>query len=911
MSAMILFLVVGFAAPTAGQRTTGEIIGKISDSSGGVLPGVTVTLRGPALQGELVVVSSEAGLYRFPVVPPGMYELEYSLVGFNTLRRTEIPVVVGANLTLDVTMNLGAVAESITVSGAAPVVNLRTAQVATNFTSEVVRNLPVKRHSFFDIINSAPGVQQNSSLGTSTAATVFGSTNNAYLIDGTQIGSNSWLGTDAIDETQVLTLGASAQYGNVQGAVFNIVTRQGGNQLRGDANWYFLNQKLVSSNTKGLLNPNGTAVDGGRPYQLVQYRDVSGQVGGPVLTDKFWFFGSVAYNTNWDAQPNTDPAFPIKSDEKRIFWKLTYSINSNHRLMVGYADDYYLLPQNVTPFVAPSTVIKNHGHNPTPNWVYTGVLSDRTLVEARLSGVYNKTSNDPLFGGASRLTRYTDSDASYVTGGVTSTAGSRTWTKGGQVKISHTADRFLGGNHAVDVGLQYMSNGNEAFTFTNDAVRFFSSTLRQATVTTKLPQLTGTSMVTWGTYIDDTLRLGDRVTMNLGVRYDQSRGFIPSFPLLDAQGIATGQVADAINVETFKTVSPRFGLNFQLFKQTVVKGHYGQYYSQVPRDFGSLSRSTTPTLTFNCAGQPTLPADPLVAPSGFCADASSRTFVSQTAPANNVVDPNRKNDYTHQYILQVEQGITQDLGLLVNVVHKRGGNLVATQEINGTYAPVTYVDNVGVDATGQTLTFYRLTSNASDRLFSIGNPTDRGLYTRYNGVLFALTKRMSNNWQGVISVNLSKSEGLLGGNGDSGPNEDIFADGLRTSDRPVVAKATFLYNFPWGIMAAVNSQYQSGEPYARTVQRSDLGFPSAVTIQVEPRDGSRRFPALKQVDLRLQKAFTLSGTRTFNLFLDALNLNNDHKTENVASTVGTSSAFGVPTRYIMPRRIQLGMKFVW
>jgi hypothetical protein len=84
-----------------------------------------------------------------------------------------------------------------------------------------------------------------------------------------------------------------------------------------------------------------------------------------------------------------------------------------------------------------------------------------------------------------------------------------------------------------------------------------------------------------------------------------------------------------------------------------------------------------------------------------------------------------------------------------------------------------------------------------------------------------------------------------------------------------------------------------------------------VTIQVEPRDGSRRFPALKQVDLRLQKAFTLSGTRTFNLFLDALNLNNDHKTENVASTVGTSSAFGVPTRYIMPRRIQLGMKFVW
>ena len=95
------------------------------------------------------------------------------------------------------------------------------------------------------------------------------------------------------------------------------------------------------------------------------------------------------------------------------------------------------------------------------------------------------------------------------------------------------------------------------------------------------------------------------------------------------------------------------------------------------------------------------------------------------------------------------------------------------------------------------------------------------------------------------------------------------------------------------------------------MQRSDLGFPAAVTIQVEPRDGSRRYPALKQVDLRLQKEFRLSGARRFDLFFDALNLNNSAKSESVASTIGTSSAFGVPTRYIQPRRIQLGTKFVW
>jgi len=911
-SALIFsLLVLGLAAPLVAQRTTGEILGKVTDSSGGVLPGVTVTLRGPAMQGQPTAVTSETGVYRFATVPPGTYELEYTLTGFSTLKRTEIPVTVGSNITLDVTLKLGDLEESITVAGQSPVVDVATSQVNTTYNADLVRNLPVKRASFFDIINSAPGVQQNSNIGTSVNATVFGSSQSAYQIDGTTVGSNPWINTDAIEEAQVLSLGASAEYGNVQGAVFNIVTRQGGNQLHGDANWYFQNDKLVSSNTKGLLNADGTAVDGGHPYQLEQYRDVTGQVGGPFINDKFWFFGSFEYNTNWDSQPNTNPAYPVKSEEKRMFWKFTYSINSNHRLLNGYHDDFYQLPPSGTAFTAASTLTDNHGHNPTPNIVYTGVLSNKTLVEGRFSGNYLQASSDPQIGGPSALMRYTDSDTSYVTGGITAPGGNRTWTKGGSGKISHTVDRFLGGGHELNVGLQYLSNGSVAFSATNDAVRFFSTTLKQATVATKLPQISGTNIGSWGGYIDDTYRVGNHITMNLGVRYDYSRGFFPSFPLLDAQGNQTGQVSAGSTVERFKTVSPRLGFNYQLSKQTVVKAHYGRYYSQMPRDFGALVPSTTPTLTFNCAGQPILPGDPLVAPTGFCADASSRTFVSTTTAANNVVDPNRKNDYTDQYIFQVEQGLNKDLGLQVNFVHKSGKDLVATQEINGTYAPVTYVDNLGVDATGQPLTFYKLTSNASNRLFSIGNPSDLGLYTRYDGLLVVLSKRMSHNWQGVVSVDVSKSRGKLGGSGTGGPNDYIFSDGLLTSDRPVVAKATFSYKFPWGILAAVNSQYQSGEPYARTVQRSDLGFPAAVTIQVEPRDGSRRYPALKQVDLRVQREFRLSGSRRFDLFVDALNLNNDAKSESVASTVGTSTAFGVPTRYIQPRRIQLGTKFVW
>src|SRR4029079_2121620 len=189
----------------------------------------------------------------------------------------------------------------------------------------------------------------------------------------------------------------------------------------------------------------------------------------------------------------------------------------------------------------------------------------------------------------------------YTTGAITSTGGQRTWTYGGSGKLSHTVDRFLGGGHAVNIGLQYANNGNQSFVATNDSVRFFSTTLRQATVTTKLAQLSGTDTVSWGTYIDDTVRLGDRTTVNLGVRYDYSRGFYPGFPLLDASGHETGQVSAANDkVEKFNTVSPRLGLNFRITRTTIVKGHFGRYYSAMPRDFGALVPSTSPTLTFNC-----------------------------------------------------------------------------------------------------------------------------------------------------------------------------------------------------------------------------------------------------------------------------------------------------------------------
>ncbi|MBI3494045.1 MAG: carboxypeptidase regulatory-like domain-containing protein, partial [Acidobacteria bacterium] len=217
----VVLLALGLATPAAAQRTTGEITGKVVDESGSVLPGVTVTLRGAGVAGAPTVVTSETGRYLFPVLPPGSYDLEYQIAGFTTLRREAIPIAVGAVVELDVALKVGALEESVTVSGQSPVVNLASSQVSTAYNHEWVQNAPVRRFSYFDLINSAPGVSATSNVGQSTAAQSLGnSTNeNSYQIDGTDISATPWPNTDAVEEVEVLQLGASAEYGNVQGAV--------------------------------------------------------------------------------------------------------------------------------------------------------------------------------------------------------------------------------------------------------------------------------------------------------------------------------------------------------------------------------------------------------------------------------------------------------------------------------------------------------------------------------------------------------------------------------------------------------------------------------------------------------------------------------------------------------------------
>src|SRR5918993_32761 len=558
----------------AAQQTTGSIRGVISDESGAVLPGVTVTLKGRGVPGAPTTVTNETGTYRFPNLPPGAYDISAELTGFTTTTQTGIPVSLGGTAEVNVQMNLSTQSETIVVTAQAPVVDSTSTEVATNYGREWVENAPVPRFSFFDLINAAPGV--SAATSTSSRSQSFGSATNEnlYLIDGTDFTAPlsgaawPWPNTDAIEEIQVLSLGAPADYGNLGGAVFNVVTRQGSNAFHGDGNFYFQDQSLTGRNTDDDQ-------DDGLPYNRDEYKDTTWQLGGPILRDKFWFFGSYQYQRDYASQPGTDPNAPAKFSAKRYFFKLNYQINQDNRLQFQQHDDYYRIPGRATANTAPSSISVETGHNPSPGFLWSSVLSPTTVVEARYSGFYGVDHGDPLDGGPRVARRFNDLDTGEITGGIYSWYDGKSQKTSFSGKVTKFADSFLGGSHDFKLGVQYNSGLGEYTFGPNDYIYTYGST--PAYGYTQLPFTQGGRMKAIGIYADDTYQLG-RATLNLGLRYDDSKAYFAEQDLLDASGAPTGAQSPAVDeVFRWRAVSPRFGINVKLNEggTALLKAHYG------------------------------------------------------------------------------------------------------------------------------------------------------------------------------------------------------------------------------------------------------------------------------------------------------------------------------------------------
>ena len=255
-----------------------------------------------------------------------------------------------------------------------------------------------------------------------------------------------------------------------------------------------------------------------------------------------------------------------------------------------------------------------------------------------------------------------------------------------------------------------------------------------------------------GAFVDDTYRVSNRLTLNLGLRYDHNHARIPEVLVLDQEGNPSRETVPARGLYTWNVVSPRVGFNFKLTPdgRTVLRGHYGRYYRAITAAEYGANIGVSPQVTL--AGAYDLAKGAFIDP------------VASERSENLGVGPHYRNAHTDQFTAGLERQLRPDLGLSVYYVYKRGRNLAAWRDVRGTYEDAAYVDDQGQDATGQSFTVKRLVTDPADRFFEQTNLPQ--MKTDTHAATVQLTKRMSKGWQAGASYTYLHARGLIAANND-------------------------------------------------------------------------------------------------------------------------------------------------
>lgn len=288
------------ASPAIAQTGDGSLRGYVKDQQGGVLPGVTITALSPVLQAPVTSVTDSAGYYRLLNLPPGTYIVTAELGGFATYRREGVVMRAGTTFAVDIEMQVGNLAETITVSGESPMIEVGRPTSVMNIDGDLLRAAPVtSRRLFSDVLDVAPGVgSRNVDDGVGRRAYYFHGSHiyaHAFQLEGAPASAyidaaahSMGMGGDVIQDVEVKLGGVDASSPTSTGVVMNVVTPSGGNTLKGSAAYSFQPLDWNSDNTRGGVAPGGLPTS-----QEVNQWDVA--VGGPVFKDKLWFFGSYRY----------------------------------------------------------------------------------------------------------------------------------------------------------------------------------------------------------------------------------------------------------------------------------------------------------------------------------------------------------------------------------------------------------------------------------------------------------------------------------------------------------------------------------------------------------------------------------------------------------------------------------------
>jgi hypothetical protein len=916
-----------FAWPSAAQEQRASLEGVVKDNTGAVLPGVTVEAKNIALGSVSSATTDAQGTFRFPALSIGAYQVTASLSGFAPAKFDRVELTLGVIKKLELALGIAGVAENVQVTAEQPLIDVKQSQRAFSITAEQFEKLP-KGRDFNSILTQAPGANFEPKSGPEGSVSIDGSSasENRYIIDGVET-TNPQNGTqgkrlvlDFVGEVQIKSSGYAAEFGGSTGGVINVVTRSGTNAFRGDAGFYFTDDKIQGDVRRTLrLRPTNS-----REAEYITYsKDGDNQwdpgfgVGGPLLRDRLWFFGSyypqlrtIERTANLS---NGTPATAEQSDDQQnLSLNATTQFTGSQRGKIAYNSSYRsikgVLP-NQNGSTSPLAVLNTNDIR--PNYSVSGnydyVVNDKFLVGARGGYYHQNQYNEGIpsgtwffFGNTTNIGMPGVPAQFQQVTGYTNVLTNRSIARNiygrTNAQIDATYYANFGGQHTLKGGVQFDRIANDVLDVeqANRIQPFWDQTLTGAgrgqfgyyivrSNSLANPDLGfGTegniANTNKGLFIQDAWTIGNRLTLNLGLRTENER--VPSYTTSE------GTLPVAIKWGFGDKLAPRLGFAYDIAGdgRTKVYGNWGIYYdifkTELPRgSFGGdkwlnyyYTLDTPDYTSLDPAGcPPACPGTLLRGPIDFRHPSN--------APGEETIDPDIEPMKLQEAAVGFERELGNNMAFGARYIHKQIDIAIEdVGQLDETGNEIYTIGNPGFGA-------------AADVLLPDGSrATDFPKAVRdYDALELTFDKRLSNRWAFRASYTLSRLYGNYAGlsqsdeNGRTSPNVGRTFDyplmafdghgqpvfGRLATDRPHQFKVQGNYEMPWGTLVGVNQFLSSGIPVTREAAAiTGSNFP----IQYLGRLSDGRTSSLSQTDLILSHSIRIGGARRLDLVMDVRNL---------------------------------------
>lgn len=932
---MTLLAALAFAGPADAQDVgTGSVTGRALDESGLALPGTVITLSSPALIANRSAVTDAQGAYRFTLLVPGTYRVTFSLEGFATLNVDGVIVNSGNTMTINGTLKLGGVVESVTVSNEAPTIDVESATVGVNWGKRSMETLPWGK-SLPSLVGMIPGLYATQyDVGASTMGGTAAPPSRTYGKTGANVAMYDGVVFDqffgdfgSYEEVQVQSAAKGAEASS-SGATFNFVIKSGSNFFHGSAQTAWQGRAVQSDNiTQKLIDRGLPAVSGN---QYTRYTDFKGDLGGPIVRSKLWFYGS--YTDSYAGQYITGFVSEKSGGQPEVFYtklwgptgRATYMVKENMKIDFVTQWARKLQPYREADQWTTLEATRNQdywGNVSSFKWNYFPTSSVTLDASVNRSGTWTR------YGPNTTAVRRTDITTGALRGAAIDTYGtperfqyngSASWLTaehGRRHELKAGFLSFTDSNNSNNYGhpnqqvYRYRSLANETDYFLHpDSVQVFD-----------YPVTTNVVIYYNSVYANDRINLTNRWTLNAGLRYDRYSSYLPEQGNPGTGPFSVKNVYPETHdgFPVYSTLSPRFSTAYDVFGngRLAIKASYGRYTgasSGTSPHPGPSAASVNPaaaiTRTYN-NWDGSIPYVPVAA-----------NLVSTTGGggSNRRLDvDNLKAATTDEYTLGAEFGAKQYVARF-NYVRKIDTNGTLVQDLAKPYELWTEKrtavdpgpDNIVGTADDGVMYAWSLPVG-SPALATVNELTTwSDARTTYNAFEGTFSRRYANGWSMLASLTADVADPKNAT--PQNPNAEFYNWELKRWNYGV--KVNGSYDLPWGIGFASTFNAQSGEYYSRTAQMRNA-LNSTVTIVVDYNAG--RYDWVKLWDNRFTKNFKVGNGRNLQATWDIYN------TMNVSTVLtqitltgpnylkpGTAASSAATATAIVPARImRFGLKY--